>query len=102
MKPAGERLAFADRGSLARQGEEGSLEDVFGILFVAEHVPGDRHDQAPVAVHEGRESALVPMRRELLEQVPIGEFPARLRRCQLPKVSQYQAQLHTGHRFNPR
>src|SRR5262249_50228251 len=68
------RSAFADRGGLADEDEEGGLEGVFGISLVGQHAAADAEHHFPVAAHQTLERVLIALSNERLQELPVARL----------------------------
>jgi len=73
-QPAPKRRLLANRGCLASQHQEYGLEDVLGVLVVAEHAPANGQHQRPVPAHQRLKHPLSVESREPLKQFPIAQI----------------------------
>ena len=69
-----EQIRAADGAGLAGQDEEGGLESIFRVGFVAQHAPADVQDHWAVPPEERSKRRLVPPVAELLEQLLVGQL----------------------------
>ncbi len=77
VQPAADRLAPADRAGPARQDQERRLRGVLGVVVVAQDLPADAQDHRRMTIDQRRESRLVPMLDESLEQLAVGQSAGR-------------------------
>ena len=67
-QPAPDRITPGDHRRLARQQQKGGLENLFDIMFIAEHAPASPLHPGPVALDQGHESGLLAVADEPLQQ----------------------------------
>ncbi len=87
VQEAADGLPATDGARLAGQDEEGGLEDVLGVVEVAEEAAADAQHQPPVALHQRREGRLVAAGGEALQQLPVaqcGQARGRQQPAQVP------------------
>src|SRR5262249_31090179 len=89
--------ALANRAGLARQDEEGRLENVLGVVPVAEQAAAHRQDHAAVPSHQGFKGGFIPCRRKALQQLRVRELGARRRVCQPVEVAHHRIDLCVTH-----
>src|SRR5262249_32708743 len=70
--PTADGPALTDAARLARQYKERGLERIFRVLFMPQHAPADREHHRPVATNQFGERRFIAIRRESVEQLPIG------------------------------
>ena len=73
MKPARERATAPDRPGPLGEDQEHRLGCILGIVRVAQNLPADAVDHRPMTLDQGRESGLVALRDEEIQQVAVGD-----------------------------
>jgi hypothetical protein len=94
-----QRGGVADGGGPAGQDEEGGLEDVLGVLLVAQRPPADAPDMGAVPGHQRREGRLVAVPKAL-EAFAIGRGRAAPPLQEAAHVPQQHPGPHVRHRPN--
>ena len=74
VKPAGERLASANRMGVSDQGQKGGLKGVVGIAAATENPAAHAEDHRPVPPDENLEGGRIVMLGKAAEQFVIGEM----------------------------
>src|SRR5262249_46129850 len=77
--------------------QERRLEDVLGVLLVAEQAPAEREHTGAVPPHHRGEGRLVALGQELPEQFAVRRASTRLRGGQPGQVPQQDADPFGGH-----
>jgi hypothetical protein len=77
MEPGADQVTGPDGCRLANQHQEGGLEDVFGVMVVAENPPADSQHHWPMANYQALKGGLVMPFQERLQQLSVAEAIAR-------------------------
>jgi hypothetical protein len=96
-QPLVDRLAPGDDSGLAGQDQESGLEDVLGVVLVAQDAPANGQDHAPVAAHQGLKGGLFTPADEAFQQLPVGRFPGRPPAGRFGGMAEGQDGLPVGH-----
>ena len=80
VQPTSQRALDPERANPADQDEEGGLESVLNVDRVAEHTSADGQDHRAVPGDQRRESVLVSVAREPIEERAHRRAPRRTRR----------------------
>ena len=76
VKPRTYRLTHPQGIGPPRQDQKDGLKGILGVVVVSKDTPADTHDHRAVPVHQGFErqfGGFISPRRELLDELPIGE-----------------------------
>jgi hypothetical protein len=68
VEPGRQRFGLAQRAGLASQHEKGRLENVLGVLHIAQSAAADAVDHRPVPREQGGEGVLIALLHEALQQ----------------------------------
>jgi hypothetical protein len=71
VQPCGQRCLLADGTGLPCQDQEGGLEGILGVLFIAKHPPADTQNQGAMPPKKHGEGSLVTTLDESAEQFPV-------------------------------
>ncbi len=73
VQPAPQAVSPPDRAAFLDQDQEGGLEGVLGVVWVAQDRPADAQDHRPMPSHQHFEGPAVAPGEETLEELRVGE-----------------------------